>query len=611
MSDDPVIKARADLEQLTAVTLPKIYREIGRRVSKSPKVPAALKHHFDAIARLKPAADAQDAAATAQLREAYAALGQEAVTLFGEKAIPKDIAPLLTDALARQKACSAVLHRGPVDPSLPENPLGQATSDYVTPPPLVKHEIATDRAPRRYSSKGYILLGGVAVITVVCITAGIRWSQFSREGRSVNNATGGASPESGSATLAKAPAQSRAVYAARGKPANDPFSQVVAGNAGLRTLVADAVTRVMGPQADFFKGSSFKGIRLGSECDYTRAEYQGPASKFVIPKQAVEPDPRGRFCDVSMLVAAKTKRVVGIHAYYPEDRLQDMASDIAAVFGKPLQEVDTFEQFVGGLPRRTTLIKYTFPSTVVRVAGGAHGVTIQVIDIDFLVEHLHRYANFVAVSSAWMSDAIDTVADPSKRLDKMPTIGNCIFEADDEGRAAIWYDKQQRERYRKAVQGRQLFLGCKVVQCFDLAGVWMSNTAAVSAVDPMACATLELGELASNGWQDGAPPTLADEWVGDLFWDVASTILQKTFPPAGESISVLRPNPDGPDGVSLMQSGRGIITFAPDARPSERLSILSQRWFCDRYEWTDTQSRYVRVARNLSFCVTKPKGRGL
>lgn len=106
MADDPVNNARAALEQVNTVTLPKIYREIGRRVAKSPKVPAALKHHFDSIARLKPAADAQDAAAVAQLREAYAAFGRDAVALFGEKAIPKDIAPLLADALEKQKKYS-------------------------------------------------------------------------------------------------------------------------------------------------------------------------------------------------------------------------------------------------------------------------------------------------------------------------------------------------------------------------------------------------------------------------------------------------------------------------------------------------------------------------
>jgi len=113
VADDPVNNARAALEQVNTVTLPKIYREIGRRVAKSPKVPVALKHHFDSIARLKPAADAQDAAAVAQLREAYAALGRDAVALYGEKAIPKDIAPLLADAIEKQKEYSKAVVNQP------------------------------------------------------------------------------------------------------------------------------------------------------------------------------------------------------------------------------------------------------------------------------------------------------------------------------------------------------------------------------------------------------------------------------------------------------------------------------------------------------------------
>jgi len=92
-----------NLGQVPQMTLPKVYREIGRRVARSPKIPSALADHIKRIKELTPAANANDPGAISQLREAYEALGRQAYEKFGDKAVSRDIAPHLAAALTREE----------------------------------------------------------------------------------------------------------------------------------------------------------------------------------------------------------------------------------------------------------------------------------------------------------------------------------------------------------------------------------------------------------------------------------------------------------------------------------------------------------------------------
>jgi hypothetical protein len=168
------------------VTLPKIYREIGRRVAKSPKVPAALKHHFDAIARLKPAADAKDAAAIAELREVYAALGQEAVERYGDKAVPKDLATHLADALAKQKSLAAVPQRTPAPPLPTAIPPARVQVDSALPV-FPTQPINQRRRGRR--GNAYLLIGGLLAMIALAVAAVMFWPSIQRRTVASTSAT--------------------------------------------------------------------------------------------------------------------------------------------------------------------------------------------------------------------------------------------------------------------------------------------------------------------------------------------------------------------------------------------------------------------------------------
>jgi hypothetical protein len=122
---------QAALATLNNVTLPKIYHAIGKKIVGLEKLPPALVHHREKIRALeagiaaKPeepatapaegfAAKAKhfaqqaaqkaskasaDAAATMQIHAAYVSLGKAAVEKYGEKAVPKELAAGLTEAL--------------------------------------------------------------------------------------------------------------------------------------------------------------------------------------------------------------------------------------------------------------------------------------------------------------------------------------------------------------------------------------------------------------------------------------------------------------------------------------------------------------------------------
>lgn len=126
-----IAKKQAELAAINNVALPRLYQQIGRRIAGLAKLPPVLTSHVERIRQLeasisaaspdvatasetgfaakakqlaqKAAKATSDAAASMQLNAAYAALGREAVTKFGEKAVPKELASELASLTAKQQ----------------------------------------------------------------------------------------------------------------------------------------------------------------------------------------------------------------------------------------------------------------------------------------------------------------------------------------------------------------------------------------------------------------------------------------------------------------------------------------------------------------------------
>lgn len=132
-----IAKKQAELASVNNVALPRLYQQIGRRIVGLAKLPPVLTSHVERIRQLeasiaaappdvgtgsetgfaakakqfaqKAAKATSDAASSIQLNAAYAALGREAVTKFGEKAVPKELAAELASLTTKQQELSAAI----------------------------------------------------------------------------------------------------------------------------------------------------------------------------------------------------------------------------------------------------------------------------------------------------------------------------------------------------------------------------------------------------------------------------------------------------------------------------------------------------------------------
>lgn len=128
-------KKKAELAALNNVSLPRVYQAIGRKIAGLAKLPPALAEHVTRIRQLEAAIAANpiessggadggfaakakqfaqkaakataDAASGIQITSAYTTLGREAVRMFGDKAVPKELATEFTTLNAQQQSLTA------------------------------------------------------------------------------------------------------------------------------------------------------------------------------------------------------------------------------------------------------------------------------------------------------------------------------------------------------------------------------------------------------------------------------------------------------------------------------------------------------------------------
>jgi hypothetical protein len=322
----------------------------------------------------------------------------------------------------------------------------------------------------------------------------------------------------------------------------------------------------------------------------------------------VERKPGAREAEVSVLVASDTGTIVGVAASYP-DPLQEMVPDLVGVFGTTPQAPETFRVFYGGYPVDVTRLKYTCPNTIVRieeerVLQGSRGVSVLVLDKEYVLESLRCYANSVAVSCDWLKTAVEGIANPDKPLGEITPIADCKADAGGNSRVILWFDKEQQDGYRRGYKAKEF--GPDVPRAFDVAGAFLNDDTAAALIDPMVSASLGVRRLSSRSIDNaGLQSTIASTIVADMFWEVASILVQERFPPVGGKISVVRPHPDSPEGFAAAMGQRS-SSLAPDAPPAERMQLFGKRVSGDRYEWMDNNGYRIRVGSNLAISIEKP-----
>lgn len=532
MANESVNDARAALEQINRVTLPKIYREIGRRVAKSPKPPASLKHHFDAIARVKPAADAQDAAAVAQVREAYGALGQEAVALYGDKAIPKDIAPLLEDTLAKQRSYSALLQRAPVVQAPQMTAADRPEIGFTPAAPTTSPGRSATRGRRRRSGNTYLVLGGLAAIAVVGVAAVVLWPSLRRGGTSAAVAT---------------TQRGTTVGASRDQAPEHP----AANSDGYSAGIDRAVLKTLGRPSSEYGDYGLAGVELGQTYEQVTAKTKLPTVHSMYTFRFMNADGDQYFVfDAQKRLRVYGKKYDGGPAENGEVVRRAFGrtgnQSISRVFQSSQSRTDS-SMFIYTFPKVIALVEFR---TVRSIAYGQveerEETELCVLDRKWALPMLHKSAAIKRPVIEWMKLAADRAA-----------IGKCDDAARHTPKDVSLVADEEAQPCRnwglveKGKEKEQLRMGrVRTVALEDLKHANGKADGIGVAID-----FNRFSRLAGDVFllDDGSEPTPADAihnapLLGLLDVEVTLQLLQEYFPPQNGKYSYV---PDEEGGVTV------------------------------------------------------------
>lgn len=387
-------------------------------------------------------------------------------------------------------------------------------------------------------------------------------------------------------------------------------------------LVDLAIRRALGEESQKFEGKTFKGIELGDEHP-EEAEgnsfFEAPQWLSVAPHKPVEKN--GRIESTRVFVEKESNRIVMISAEYDGTPIADIIPDLLEVFGRTPQESLKTEWIERSGPAQETILRYTFPKTVVRIVArdftARRSLTqVWVFDRKFLEKSLLSYGKSVFRACKWLK-GMRELADQD-RIDArnaLPIEGCEIRKWDDDkdlmdyrhfhGRNAqlLLYVDTKRKEYIDSVfkaagddfpQG--LGRGGRL-QPFDVAMVASTERATQLIVCPDASTSMRPPELKSYvGHLDG---TILRSPISDVVNSVTSDFVQVFFPPVDGRISIVSRSDD---------------TFwepIVNENPYERSLRIGSRAGGDRTEWTYLNGWEVRVTNWGAISLSKKKSRGL
>ena len=333
---------QAALATLNNVTLPKIYHAIGKKIVGIDKLPPDLVSHRDKIRGLESrmaatpeeptAAPAEgfaakakhlaqqaarkaskvtaDASATMQIHAAYVSLGKAAVEKYGEKAVPKDLAAGLTEALQSRASMEQEI----------DSLKGASQIGFLTP---------------MRALVGTLTLAALLMAYVFVFRGNGRTEQIEKE-------------------FAKTPSHSasqnrQALADARPSPSGQQAS-----GSGSPQL---AVKALLGETSQHFVETSFKGTTLGESFDQVNARTPLTHTSRGEPYRYITANRESFFF-------SEDNRLVCFSRSY-EGGEEDYLGKLKELFGttdKPILEREDVQYRSTG---SRTYVRYTFPQTLV------------------------------------------------------------------------------------------------------------------------------------------------------------------------------------------------------------------------------------------------------
>lgn len=385
-------------------------------------------------------------------------------------------------------------------------------------------------------------------------------------------------------------------------------------------LVDLAIRRALGEESQMFAGKTFKGIKLGDENPEEaggNSFFEAPHWLSVAPHKPVEKN--GRIESTRVFVEKESNRIVMISAEYDRAPIADIIPDLLEAFGRTSQESLKNEWIERGGPAQETILRYTFPKTVVRIVARDFTAPVRrsltqvwVFDREFLEKTLLSHGKSVFRACKWLrsmkelsdGDRIDTRnALPIEGCEIREWDGKELVDRYGKNAQMLLYVDTKRKEYIDSVfkaagddfpkgLGRGGYL-----QPFDVAMFASTERATQLIVCPDASTSMRPPELKSYvGHLDGS---LLRSPISDVANSVTSDVVEILFPAADGRISIISRSDD--------TFWEPIVNEDPFDRPLR----ISSRANGDRKEWTYLNGWEVRVTNRGAISLSKKKSRGL
>jgi hypothetical protein len=357
-------------------------------------------------------------------------------------------------------------------------------------------------------------------------------------------------------------------------------------------LIDDVIENTLGEPSSAFVAASFRGVTLGCPASSIIDETISGSCNCVLGikptviQDAAEGD---RQSTVGVYVDKRSDRVVGVIASYRLP-LQAMTGYIRDTFGSS-------RKIVTG-PGDSVHVTYLFPETVVVVHSISRRTSILMVDKNYLLSDLHRFAQAVVASAKWMRSTVEANSPNSTGEVIVRKLADTVIDKSQNGAVAMCVDQRLRDRMTLDRGNGKRFETAEDPRTCDVAAVRRDDRRGLFAVmvDPRVSSSVGVSLLKSRGisYDSGLECTLCDTPVFQLFWDIANTLMQLEFPPSTSEISVLF-NP----AYSVYRGGDNDDN---DERkpPDERCQLFEGlRTTAPRYEWVDEDQQVVTVGANL------------
>lgn len=361
-----------------------------------------------------------------------------------------------------------------------------------------------------------------------------------------------------------------------------------------------AITTALGPVTTVFRGQTFEGITLGSKFsdhapdkEAVSVEHATPYLLEISIKAEADADDSEPLKETWALVDAETDQIVGVRISYlsgPEVTLER----VLASFGKTAHKIDEHSVNHGTYVEKWTTLRYTFPSTVVRVrflqlAGKfRNGAThIWILDRKHAEKSMRAYANALITCCLWMKKVRPLGGPDGFDYQHLPPLAGLKMESDEANPFAELCDPAQKELCKRAAQAQPRWSEPR----FLAAGVGTFRDVNAIVCDPSAPAHINTVKFRTIMPETGFY-TLTSTPMQDLLQGVGSVFMQHYFEPAGTTIRVID---EEPPGNAYCEANRSVFEQV------RGLFFVTQGL---RQEWIDTEGWQVRVERSgiVSMC---------